>query len=142
MWGAANSADGEHHGEVQTTDMSSQGHDDDPSNRSGTSIVTLGYSADNTDTNATCAEENKSTDANEAFNNNQAATWSPIWLQPITLASFSGLFLVFSILLLLISLKAKISDGLFETWQDFRLAWRFGPTAGKVIFTSFCLSME
>lgn len=142
MSGAANCAHGEHPDEVQSTEMGSQGRDDDPSNQSGTSIRTLRYSAENTEMNAPCVKENKTTDANEAFDDHETATWRPIWLQPIILASFSGLFLVFSILLLLISLKAKRSDGLFETWQGFRLAWRFGPTAGKTILISFCLSME
>ncbi|KAF4484448.1 hypothetical protein CGGC5_v008072 [Colletotrichum fructicola Nara gc5] len=142
MSGAAYCPLEENRDEGQATDIGSQGHDDDPSNQSSTSIGALHYSAENTGTNAPCAEEKKTMDANEAFNHENIATWRPIWLQPIILASFSGLFLVFSILLLLISLKAKRSDGLFETWQGFRLAWRFGPTAVLTIVCAFWTRVE
>ncbi|KXH30948.1 hypothetical protein CSAL01_07577 [Colletotrichum salicis] len=101
------------------------------SNHLSAAIRDLRESTTNDVVKAPYAEESKNKDESEVVDDDEIASWRPVWLRPLVLASFSALFMLFSTFLLLIYLKAQRGNGLFEIWQDFRLAWRFGPTAGR-----------
>lgn len=63
----------------------------------------------------------------------QSATWRPFWLQLGALASFSGLFLAFTVVLPSLLAFSERNDGIAEARENLVYVWRFGPTASTYI---------